>query len=84
MSSYSYSRSTKSIYFKQLIAESEKFDVLLFADEEDAKSGDPHQDCRPSKNVYHEQTVLVVFGPEGGCLEQKRRHFVQQVFFRLR
>lgn len=52
--------------FQQLIVESSKFDVLLFADEEDAKSGEPHKIADRLKNVYHEQTVLVVFGPEGG------------------
>lgn len=52
--------------FRQLIVESRKFDVLLFADEEDAKSGDPNKIADRLKNVYHEQTVLVVFGPEGG------------------
>ncbi|KAA0965439.1 16S rRNA (uracil(1498)-N(3))-methyltransferase [Sporosarcina sp. ANT_H38] len=51
---------------KQLIAESENFDVLLFADEEDAKSGVPHKISDRLKNVHHDQTVLVVFGPEGG------------------
>ena len=52
--------------FRQLIKESEKFDVLLFADEEDAKSEEPHKIADRLKNVYHAQTVLVVFGPEGG------------------
>lgn len=52
--------------FRQLIAQSETFDILLFADEEDAKSGDPHKIADRLKNVSHEQTVLVVFGPEGG------------------
>ena len=51
---------------RQLIAESEKFDVLLFADEEDAKSGDPHKIADRLKNVLPGQTVLAVFGPEGG------------------
>lgn len=52
--------------FKQLIAAAEAFDVLLFADEEDAKSGNPHKIAERLKNVYHKQTVLAVFGPEGG------------------
>ena len=42
------------------------YDVLLFADEEDAKSGNPHKIAERLKNVYHKQTVLAVFGPEGG------------------
>jgi 16S rRNA (uracil1498-N3)-methyltransferase len=52
--------------FRQLIKKSEEFDVLLFADEEDAKSEEPHKIADRLKNVYHEQTVLTVFGPEGG------------------
>ncbi|WP_421102806.1 16S rRNA (uracil(1498)-N(3))-methyltransferase [Sporosarcina psychrophila] len=51
---------------KQLIAESENFDVLLVADEEDAKSGDPHKISDRLKSVLPGQTVLAVFGPEGG------------------
>ncbi len=52
--------------FKQLIAQSSSYDVLLFADEEDAKSGNPNRIAERLKNVYPEQTVLTVFGPEGG------------------
>jgi len=52
--------------FKQLLQESRNFDVRLFADEEDAKGTDPNRIADRLKNVYHKQTVLVVFGPEGG------------------
>ncbi|MEK3934147.1 16S rRNA (uracil(1498)-N(3))-methyltransferase [Sporosarcina sp. FSL W7-1349] len=52
--------------FRQLLAEATNFDVLLLADEEDAKSGEPHKIAERLKNVYHKQTVLAVFGPEGG------------------
>ena len=52
--------------FKQLIAQSVNYDVLLFADEEDAKSGNPNRMAERLKNVHPEQTVLTVFGPEGG------------------
>ncbi|MFJ7933610.1 16S rRNA (uracil(1498)-N(3))-methyltransferase [Sporosarcina sp. NPDC096371] len=52
--------------FKQLIAQSANYDVLLFADEEDAKSGNPNRMAERLKNVKPEQTVLTVFGPEGG------------------
>lgn len=52
--------------FKQLIDAAKAYDVLLFADEEDAKSGKPHKIIDRLKNVSHKQTVLVVFGPEGG------------------
>ncbi|WP_318615082.1 16S rRNA (uracil(1498)-N(3))-methyltransferase [Sporosarcina sp. YIM B06819] len=52
--------------FKQLIAQSTNYDVLLFADEEDAKSGNPNRMAERLKNVRPGQTVLTVFGPEGG------------------
>ncbi|MCZ2259368.1 16S rRNA (uracil(1498)-N(3))-methyltransferase [Sporosarcina sp. G11-34] len=51
---------------RQLLQLVNTFDVLLFADEEDAKSGEPHRIADRLKNVYLEQKVLVVFGPEGG------------------
>jgi len=52
--------------FKQLLQESRNYDVCFFADEEDAKGTDPNRIADRLKNVYHKQTVLVVFGPEGG------------------
>ncbi|MEK5038949.1 16S rRNA (uracil(1498)-N(3))-methyltransferase [Sporosarcina sp. FSL K6-3457] len=52
--------------FKQLIAQSTNYDVLLFADEEDAKGGNPNRLAERLKNVYPDQTILTVFGPEGG------------------
>ena len=51
---------------RQLLQLVNTFDVLLFADEEDAKSDEPHRIADRLKNVYLEQKVLVVFGPEGG------------------
>ncbi|MCG7345088.1 16S rRNA (uracil(1498)-N(3))-methyltransferase [Sporosarcina sp. ACRSL] len=52
--------------FKQLLNESRNFDICFFAYEEDAKSEEPNRIADRLKNVYHKQTVLVVFGPEGG------------------
>lgn len=54
------------ISFKQLIEASSTYDVRLFADEEDAKSEVPHKIADRLKNVYDKQSVIVVFGPEGG------------------
>lgn len=54
------------VSFKQLIAQSTNYDILLFADEEDAKSGNPNRIAERLKNVNPAQTVLAVFGPEGG------------------
>ena len=66
MSSYNHSRSEDALYIQAVNCRSKSYDVLLFADEEDAKSGNPHKIAERLKNVYHKQTVLVVFGPEGG------------------
>ncbi|MBE1553705.1 16S rRNA (uracil(1498)-N(3))-methyltransferase [Sporosarcina limicola] len=52
--------------FKQLMEKSTYYDVILVADEEDAKSGEPHRIADRLKTVYPKQKVLVVFGPEGG------------------
>ncbi|CAM3116190.1 16S rRNA (uracil(1498)-N(3))-methyltransferase [Filibacter tadaridae] len=52
--------------FRQLIEQSTRYDVLLVADEEDAKSGEPHRIADRLKQVHPNQKVLAVFGPEGG------------------
>lgn len=57
--------------FKQLLRESPNYDIRFFADEEDAKGTDPNRIADRLKNVYHKQTVLVVFGPEGGLSRQE-------------
>lgn len=57
--------------FKQLLLESRNYDVRFFADEEDAKGTDPNRIADRLKNVYHKQTVLVVFGPEGGLARKE-------------
>lgn len=51
---------------QQLISTASEYDVLLFADEEDAKSTAPHRIADRVKNMYDKQKVLTVFGPEGG------------------
>ena len=54
------------ISLKQLVTTSASYDVLLFADEEDAKTKEPHRIADRLKTIHPEQKVLVVFGPEGG------------------
>ena len=51
---------------QQLIATAKEYDILLFADEEDAKSEEPHRIADRVKSMYLKQKVLIVFGPEGG------------------
>ncbi|MCM3743399.1 16S rRNA (uracil(1498)-N(3))-methyltransferase [Sporosarcina luteola] len=57
--------------FKQLLQASRNYDIRFFADEEDAKGTDPNRIADRLKNVYHKQTVLVVFGPEGGLTREE-------------
>ncbi|MEZ7170896.1 16S rRNA (uracil(1498)-N(3))-methyltransferase [Sporosarcina sp. OR05] len=57
---------SEPLSFKQLIQVSSQYDVCLYADEEDAKSDRPNKIAERLKNVYDKQSVLVVFGPEGG------------------
>ncbi|MDV6377952.1 16S rRNA (uracil(1498)-N(3))-methyltransferase [Sporosarcina sp. GW1-11] len=56
---------------KQMIDYAATFDVKLFADEEDAKSDMPHKIADRLKNVYHGQSIVVVFGPEGGLAREE-------------
>ncbi|ARF18735.1 16S rRNA (uracil(1498)-N(3))-methyltransferase [Sporosarcina ureae] len=56
---------------KQLIMYTDSFDVKLFADEEDAKSEVPHKIADRLKNMYHEQSIVIVFGPEGGLAREE-------------
>lgn len=65
---------------KQLIGSAANFDVKLFADEEDAKSDIPHKIADRLKNVYHRQSILVVFGPEGG-LAREEAEMLQEAGF---
>lgn len=51
---------------KQLLQVASQYDVCFYADEEDAKSEMPNKIADRLKNVYDIQSVLVVFGPEGG------------------
>ncbi|WP_153733221.1 16S rRNA (uracil(1498)-N(3))-methyltransferase [Sporosarcina obsidiansis] len=55
----------------QLVDYAASFDVKLFADEEDAKSDMPHKIADRLKNVYHKQSIIVVFGPEGGLAREE-------------
>lgn len=65
---------------KQLISHSGSYDVKLYADEEDAKSKEPHKIADRLKNVYHRQSILVVFGPEGGLAREEAEQLQQAGF----
>lgn len=57
---------TEPLTFKDLLNHAESFEVLLFADEEEAKEGTSNKIAVRLKKVYHGQSILVLFGPEGG------------------
>ena len=52
--------------FKQLLQQSDQYDVLLVADEEDAKSEKRTQFAEVLRSINQQQSICVVFGPEGG------------------
>ncbi len=59
------------ITLRQLTKVVSNYDVLLVADEEDAKTGNPHRLAERVKNISPGQKVLVVFGPEGGLAREE-------------
>ena len=54
------------ISFAEIVNKADSFDICLFADEEEAKEGTSNKIAVRLKDVYHGQSVLVLFGPEGG------------------
>ena len=65
---------------RQLITSSDQYDILLFADEEDAKSSEPHRIRDRVKSMYEKQRVLVVFGPEGGISRNEAEELIAAGF----
>lgn len=59
------------ITLRQLTETAPAYDVLLVADEEDAKTGNPHRLAERVKNMEPGEKVLVVFGPEGGLSREE-------------
>jgi 16S rRNA (uracil1498-N3)-methyltransferase len=52
--------------FKELLQQSKKYDVLFVADEEDAKQEKRTRFVEMLAKTHDQQSILVVFGPEGG------------------
>lgn len=52
--------------FKELLQQSKKYDVLFVADEEDAKQEKRTRFVEMLAETHDQQSILVVFGPEGG------------------
>ncbi|WP_025784797.1 16S rRNA (uracil(1498)-N(3))-methyltransferase [Sporosarcina sp. D27] len=57
---------SEPLAFKEILKQAESFDVCLFADEEEAKEGTSKRIAVRLEKVYHGQSILVLFGPEGG------------------
>lgn len=69
-----------ALTLQQVLDVAKGYDVLLFADEEDAKSDEPHRFAQKVKNMYHGQKVLAVFGPEGGLSRNEATAFLSAGF----
>ena len=54
------------ISIKELVEISKTYDVKYVADEEDAKIEERQKFAEQLKKVYDKQSILIVFGPEGG------------------
>lgn len=57
---------SEPLTFKEILKQAESFDICFFADEEEAKEGTSNRIAVRLEKVYHGQTILVLFGPEGG------------------
>lgn len=57
---------SEPLTFKDMLKSANAFDVCLFADEEEAKEGTSNKIAVRLQKVYHGQSILVLFGPEGG------------------
>ncbi|WP_342525387.1 16S rRNA (uracil(1498)-N(3))-methyltransferase [Chryseomicrobium sp. FSL W7-1435] len=62
---------------KNLVEKAKGFDTILICDEEEAKKSDRIRFADHIKNVYHNKTILVVFGPEGGLTRSEVEHLVE-------
>ena len=70
----------EAVTLKQLLEVAKSYDVCLFADEEDAKSEQPHRFAHAVKSMKPGQKVLAVFGPEGGLSREEATAFSGEGF----
>ncbi|MEK4486520.1 16S rRNA (uracil(1498)-N(3))-methyltransferase [Psychrobacillus sp. FSL H8-0484] len=68
------------ISLKELLEISKAYDVRFVADEEDAKLEDRQKFADQLKKVYDKQSILIVFGPEGGLDRQEVKHLLENDF----
>lgn len=57
--------------FKQLMEAAEAFDAVIVAYEEEARSSNPVRFADVLKTLYDKNSILIVFGPEGGISEDE-------------
>lgn len=57
--------------FKQLMSEAESYDAVIVAYEEEARNGNRTRFAEILKALYDKDSVLIVFGPEGGISERE-------------
>ncbi len=64
----------------ELIEIAKQYDVKFVADEEDAKLTERQKFADQLKKVYDKQSILIVFGPEGGLDRQEVRQLLENDF----
>ena len=57
--------------FKQLMVQAESYDAVIVAYEEEAREGNRTRFAEILKALYDKDSVLIVFGPEGGISESE-------------
>ncbi|TWT09088.1 16S rRNA (uracil(1498)-N(3))-methyltransferase [Planomicrobium sp. CPCC 101079] len=57
--------------FKQLMEAIQSYDAVVVAYEEEARSGSPTRFADILKSLYDKDSILLVFGPEGGVSENE-------------
>lgn len=68
------------ISLKELVEISKTFDVKYVADEEDAKIQERQKFAEQLKKVYDKQSILIVFGPEGGLDRAEIKQLLENDF----
>ncbi|GGA32532.1 16S rRNA (uracil(1498)-N(3))-methyltransferase [Psychrobacillus lasiicapitis] len=70
----------KPISLAELLEISKSYDVKFVADEEDAKLEQRQKFADKLKKVYDKQSILIVFGPEGGLDRQEVQLLLENEF----
>ncbi|WP_144511135.1 16S rRNA (uracil(1498)-N(3))-methyltransferase [Bacillus sp. FJAT-22090] len=70
----------KPVTLQELLDISKSYDVKFVADEEDAKLSERQRFADQLKKVYDKQSILIVFGPEGGLERQEVQLLLENEF----